>query len=576
MWAGRVNKILSPAAACPRYRAPHTLRPVRPLAAWSGHPLAIGLASGLASLALLGRHVLPLGGMVEPGGDYGLMVWNLWIVNRALTHGENPYFTPLVYYPLGARLVKHTLVLGYWPVTFATELLTAGDPSYPVYAYRISILLSFTLALALTYAVLRRLGYAPLVAAVPAFAYAFCDFNVLHVPHLNHLGAAFFLPLCALLLVRLLQQPGKGRAVAAAFVLALGVYFTELVVFLWIAAVAAAVAACALPAPRADLRRLAAGLGTRGVALAVMAFALTLAPFVVSWMLDSGKAPSPRQASNWSANLAAFVVPRPDTTPLYGSLFAAPSAALSKGIAGQEVFLGFPLLLLAVLGLARRPRGWMAVAALVALLFLALSLGPTLLAGPVNTGWPLPYALLMKVPPFDMGRTPVRCVLLAVFALVFPAAAGLAWAREAVRARAGAGAARAVVAFFLAWTVAEVYAPAAAAQTYTPPAALGRLVPGPVINVPISVFDGRAVFLQTFHGHPIATGFVSRRTPAQLAHVRALDTLLNDDPAAFARELDRIGVRNVILAPGTPPDVADSLFRTALNVVDLRAEPPVH
>jgi len=549
---------------------------VRPLAAWSGHPVAIGVGSALASLALLGRHVLPLGGMVEPGGDYGLMVWNLWIVNRALTHLQNPYFTPLVYYPLGARLVRHTLVLGYWPVTFATQMLTGGDPSYPVYAYRLSILLSFAAALALTYAVLRRLGYAPLVAVVPALAYAFCDFNLLHVPHLNHLAAAFFLPLCALMLVRLVQAPDERRAVAAAFTLGLGAYFTELVVFLWIAAGAAAVAAYALAGPRADMRRLTGRLGARGLALAAAAFALTLAPFAVSWLLDTGKAPNPRQASNWSANLAAFVVPRPDTTPLYGPVFRAANAAITKGIAGQEVFLGFPLLLLTALGLARRPRGWVVVAAVVALLFLALSLGPTLLAGPVSTGWPMPYALLMKVPPFDMGRTPVRCVLLAVFALVFPAAAGLAWARDAVRAAAGAGAARAAVGLFLAWTVAEVYSPAEAAPVYTPPAALGRLVPGPVINVPISVFDGRAVFLQTFHGHPIATGFVSRRTPAQLAHVRALDTLLNDDPAAFARELDRLGVPNVILAPGTPSEVAESLLHTTLNVVDLRAEPPVH
>jgi hypothetical protein len=536
----------------------------------------VAAASGLCSLALLGRHVIPLGGIVEPGGDYGLMAWNLWIVNRALTHAENPYFTSLVYHPLGARLVKHTLVLGYWPVTFLTQLATGGDPLYPLYAYRLSILLSFTLALALTYAVLRRLGFSPLVACVPALGYAFCDFNILHVPHLNHVSAAFFLPLSALMLIRLVQRPGIGRAASAGMVLGLGVYFTELVVFLWIAALVAALVAAALPKARADIRRVVAALGARGLAAGVVAFALTVAPFAANWALDSGKAPNARQASNWSANLAAFVVPRPDTTPLYGATFAGASAAVSKGIGGQEVFLGFPLLLLAAVGVVRRPRGWTAVASAVALFFLLLSLGPVLKAGGVNTGWPMPYALLMKVPPFDMGRTPVRCVLLAVFALAFPAAVGLGWVREAVRARGGIVASRAVALFFLAWTVAEVYSPAPPARTYSRPAALDRLVPGPVVNVPISVFDGRAVFLQTFHGQPIATGFVSRRTPAQLAHVRALDLLLSEDPAAFLRELDRIGVRNVILAPGTPPDVAEALFAGPLNVVDLRDEAPVH
>lgn len=548
---------------------------MRLLPALTDHPALVAAASGLVSLALLGRHVLPLGGIVEPGGDYGLMAWNLWIVNHAITHGQNPYFTSLVYHPLGARLVKHTLVLGYWPVTFLAQLATGGDPLYPLYAYRLSILLSFALALALTYAVLRRLGFSPAVACVPALGYAFCDFNILHVPHLNHVSAAFFLPLAALKLICLVQRPGPARAAAAGLVLALGVYFTELVVFLWIAVLLAVVMASVLPSTRADVRRVLLTLGNRGVTSGVLAFTLSVAPFAANWVLDSGKAPNPRQASNWSANLAAFVVPRPDATPLYGQAFGAANASIRKGIGGHEVFLGFPMLLLAGLGVARRPRGWTLVAAGLALVFLVLSLGPLLKVGGVNTGWPMPYALLMKVPPFDMGRTPVRCVLLAVFALAFPAAVGLAWAREWAVSRWGIGAGRALALCFLAWTLAEVCSPAPVTKTYTPPAALAGLVPGPVINIPISVFDGRAVFLQTFHGHPIATGFVSRRTPAQLAHVRTLDLLLSEDPPAFLRQLDRIGVRNVILGPGTPPEVAAALAG-AINVVDLRGEAPVH
>ena len=549
---------------------------MRPLSAFADHPAVVAAASAIASLLLLKRHVTPLGGIVEPGGDYGLMVWNLWVVDRALSHGDNPYFTSLVYHPLGARLVRHTLVLGYWPVTLLTRVLSRGDPLYPLYAYRLSILLSFTLALALSYALLRRLGFPRAAAGLPALAYAFCDFNVLHVPHLNHLSAAFLLPLAGWTLVRLFERPNTSRAILAALVLAVGVYFTELVVFIWMAAGLALGVAAALPSTGADVRGVARRIGARGVVAALLAFLLVLAPFAVNWALDSGKAPNPRQASNWSANLAAFVVPRPDTTPLYGGAFAGWSAAVSKGIGGQEVFLGFPLLALAVVGVVRRPRGWVLVSAGLAAFFAVLSLGPVLKVGGINTGWPMPYALLMKVPPFDMGRTPVRCVLLTVFGLTFPAAVGLAWLADRVRDRWGAAAASVFVLALLAWTAAEVYSPGPATLPYAVPAALDRLVPGPVVNVPISVFDGRAVFLQTFHGHPIATGFVSRRTPAQLDHVRRLDRLLNEDPAAFLGELDRIGVRNLILAPGTPPETADALLAGPINVVDLRDEAPVH
>ena len=70
--------------------------------------------SAIASLLLLKRHVMPLGGIVEPGGDYGLMVWNLWVVDRARDATATTRTSrSLVYHPLGARLVKHTLVLGY-------------------------------------------------------------------------------------------------------------------------------------------------------------------------------------------------------------------------------------------------------------------------------------------------------------------------------------------------------------------------------------------------------------------------------------------------------------------------------
>jgi len=145
---------------------------VRRFARLLDHPAAVLACSTLISLLLLRHQVLPLGGIVEPGGDYGLMVWNLWYGERAIRHGENPYFTSLVYHPLGARLVKHTLVLGYWPVTLLTRILAHGDPLYPLYAYRVCILVSFSLSLALSCAVLRRLGFPPAAPCVPAFAYA--------------------------------------------------------------------------------------------------------------------------------------------------------------------------------------------------------------------------------------------------------------------------------------------------------------------------------------------------------------------------------------------------------------------
>jgi len=308
------------------------------------------------------------------------------------------------------------------------------------------------------------------------------------------------------------------------------------------------------------------------MAAGALAFVLTLAPFAASWAADGGKAPKSRQASNWSANAAGFFIPDPAQTPLYGAFFARPAAWVSKGVGGHETFLGFPLLLFAGVGLIRHRRGAGAVLASLAAVFLGLSLGPTLKIGSTNTDWAMPYAALMRVPPFEMGRTPVRCVLLALFCMMPLAAFGLTDVAGALRRRFGPAAASGLGVLVLVWAAAEVYVPAPVGRPYLPPGRLEHLAPGPVLNVPLSVFDAYAVFLQTLHGQPIGTCFVSRRTPAQVEHVRGLDRLLESDPDAFVRRARQMGFRTVILGPGTPPSLATRLSAVPLQVVDLRGE----
>src|SRR5882762_2617707 len=172
----------------------------------------------LFTLVMIHNYVFPLNSLLYTTGikgqDCGQMIWNLWFANEAITGGHSPFSTNLIFYPLGANLAHHTLAAGFFPLTFLVKKLSGNDPLYPFYAYKIIILLSFALILWLSYQVLRELRLTRWAAVTAAVAYAFSDFYMLHVMHINHL-AGFFIPLTALFLVRAYQKPASHNLVLA-------------------------------------------------------------------------------------------------------------------------------------------------------------------------------------------------------------------------------------------------------------------------------------------------------------------------------------------------------------------------
>ena len=107
---------------------------------------------------------------------------------------------------------------------------------------------------------------------------------------------------------------------------------------------------------------------------------------------------------------------------------------------------------------------------------------------------------------------------------------------------------------------------------FAPPPQLLRLPGGAVADVPLTITDGLAMFLQVFHGRPIVTGYVSRASPRQFEHVLRLQKLLDEDPGGFALEMRRLGVGAVLLHPGTSDETSAALRGTGLYVLDLRGE----
>src|SRR2546430_3806273 len=65
------------------------------------------------ALGMLNHRVVPINALLSDedgrvGQDSYQMVWDLWEVNEAISHGQNPYRTNLIYFPLGAELGRHS------------------------------------------------------------------------------------------------------------------------------------------------------------------------------------------------------------------------------------------------------------------------------------------------------------------------------------------------------------------------------------------------------------------------------------------------------------------------------------
>src|SRR5207249_6306348 len=130
-----------------------------------------------------------------------------------------------------------------------------------------------------------------------------------------------------------------------------------------------------------------------------------------------------------------------------------------------ETFIGFPSLIFALAGVIVAHKRFVRVSAVLSLVFFILSLGPTLKVLGTDTGVPLPYSLLMRVPPFDFARTPVRFMIIGMFFLMIMAAGGFTLIQNRLRGRP-------TRVFFvvavLLWTVSEAYVPALPRYRFTP------------------------------------------------------------------------------------------------------------
>ncbi|WP_129670281.1 hypothetical protein [Candidatus Chloroploca sp. Khr17] len=388
------------------------------------------------------------------GADGWQHTWHVWWTALAVTTGQNPFVTPLLFHPQGALLYVQPLNVSngllVLPVTLAFG---------PVAGYNTAALLSFVLAGLAGYLLALRVTGAHLPAWIGGLAFAWAPFHMtrLYDGQLE-LMTVQWPALYAFFALRAVETRRVRDALLAGLMLAVTGYtswYYLLFLLVWSVAFAllwlprgvgktGVARAGSSPHPEGQERarrdppldqRYPQLLRQYGVWLrqwVVIGFTalLVLAPVLIPAMAslygperDLAEV-NPEEVRISSANLLDFALPS-YLHPLWGPTVAATAGATWHPLSADwNVALGYTILALALIGGAlawRQAWRWWVLAG-VGMLF---ALGPALQVGPWQTGVPMPYRLLQALPGADFARRPLHFTMLTTLALAPLAALGM-------------------------------------------------------------------------------------------------------------------------------------------------------
>jgi len=226
--------------------------------------------------------------------------------------------------------------------------------------------------------------------------------------------------------------------------------------------------------------------------------------------------------------------------PFWSDITQYSSLVLGTNIAEGSSYVGVIGLFLALIGvLSHRNSRWWLLVAVVAWIF---ALGPVLkvLDQPVTIGVagyetivPLPYALFMELPIFELARTPGRFMFLFALAFAMMAGYGMAFIWTSGWVRNSRKFVRYLAVILLAVLIFRDYQffESFPMQTAQIPQAIHELADRTdiraVFNVPHDnlLSAKEALFLQTAHNKALIAGQVARETPIDPARLELLSTM---------------------------------------------------
>jgi hypothetical protein len=176
-----------------------------------------------AATVMVFRHWMPLlhSALIGPPEDNMQDLWNTWYAAVARTPGRF-FFTDLIRFPEGTPLRYHSFA---YPHLFLVALVSKAvgtDLSSLVLLHNLSLLMSFPLAGAGAFYLVRHFTGHTGGAILGGFVFAFNPSHVEHVMHHAHVSSIEFVPVFVLFYLLAIERRSRGFLILAVAAFALG------------------------------------------------------------------------------------------------------------------------------------------------------------------------------------------------------------------------------------------------------------------------------------------------------------------------------------------------------------------
>jgi hypothetical protein len=369
-------------------------------------------------------------------GDVFQSMFNLWWVPYSLfVLHTSPYFTNLLYYPVGANFVTQTMSPIAGLVTWPLQQISSA------FAYNVLFFTAFALSGLFMYMLAYYITGNKYASFIAGLIFAFSPMHIAQAQ--GHLDWTLieFVPLFILFLIKSMFESKKRYPVFAAisFILLTFVGDIEQGIMLFLFAIIAVILLLIIKRKEVNKKQAAINLGIMVAAIAILfsPFLIAMAPHLKSAFSVASQQSALYDNLQWSDNALSFFLPSyynpffhgislSYANQLYSLTYQGVSFAMNVG--ERVSYIGYSVLILMVIGILYDYKSnklknsifWIIIFAI----YVLLALGPYVQIYNTVTGIPTLYSLYLHIPYLNIIREPGRFDMIVTIAIAIMAAMG--------------------------------------------------------------------------------------------------------------------------------------------------------